>query len=595
MVPSVAPFAVAAATRSISPSTRKLAGRLLGCTCAAAFWLNGLVDELWAHERHSYDLKQHEGGPQEAAPTAQRVQRQAHTKRRQKTQRQVHQERGKLNQSAKQKSRTKTARDRRPETKNVTKAARSKPIRLSRSKAIGGGNLKAAPTKSRTKTVEHRRPENKNATKAARSKSVRHSRSAASGRGNPKAAQAKSHTKTLENRRQQTKAANRTRNQSNSAGLQQSAASTRSDRSTRAATDRRSRTKTGQHRQQPDKIAINHLAPTRSAEAATVPTPSPRPTGPVPVNVSEAAILDPAPTGAPVPEAPNARRAERGPATYSEPSPADQRPQALQIPDRAAILERDRLGMLELPKEIQDLMPKSPSPAQEIVNEARTYLIRTSTEQRERCVGDTMARQGVEIAIGRLHPVMAIRIARSIQQARNEGIPACVFSAFRPPAFGVGGFSDKFNSAHAYGIAVDFGGIDRPGSKAARKFQEIAASNGLYCLYGPGDRAEWNHYQLVPVRRVAANNPLRDTITATGPKDEVAMWTKSGVPLDKVEPVAFRAENAIISARTKVSHHHSHHRRHMAAIKVAPLSPFVRVQHTTATKAVPLSPFARVM
>src|SRR6266496_5010525 len=61
MVPSVAPFAVAAATRSISPSTRKLAGRLLGCTCAAALWLNGSVDELWAHERHSYDLKQHEG------------------------------------------------------------------------------------------------------------------------------------------------------------------------------------------------------------------------------------------------------------------------------------------------------------------------------------------------------------------------------------------------------------------------------------------------------------------------------------------------------------------------------------------------------
>jgi hypothetical protein len=251
--------------------------------------------------------------------------------------------------------------------------------------------------------------------------------------------------------------------------------------------------------------------------------------------------------------------------------------------------------MLELPKEIQGLMPKNPPPAQGVVNEARTYLIRTSIEQRERCVGDTMARQGVEVAIGRLHPVMAIRIARSIQQARSEGIPACVFSAFRPPAFGVGGFSDKFNSAHAYGIAVDFGGIDRPGSKAARKFQEIAASNGLYSLYGPGDRAEWNHYQLVPVRRIAPNNPLRDTITATGPKDEVAMWTKSGVPLDKVEPVAFRAESAIISARTKVSHHHSHHRQHMAAIKVAPLSPFVRVQHTTGTKAVPLSPFERVM
>ncbi len=323
--------------------------------------------------------------------------------------------------------------------------------------------------------------------------------------------------------------------------------------------------------------------------------PSPRPTRPAQVDARTVVFPDPTLAVGSVPQAADARRAEGGPATYAAPGPADLIPQSLQVPDRAAILERDRLGMLELPQEIQDLMPKSPSPAQEIVNEARTYLIRTSTQQRERCVGDTMARQGVEVAIGRLHPVMAIRIARSIQQARSEGIPACVFSAFRPPAFGVGGFSDKFNSAHAYGIAVDFGGIDRPGSKAARKFQEIAASNGLYSLYGPGDRAEWNHYQLVPVRRIAPNNPLRDTITATGPKDEVAMWTKSGVPLDKVEPVAFRAENAIISARTKVSHHHSHHRQHMAAIKVAPLSPFVRVQHTTGTKTVPLSPYARVM
>jgi len=286
-------------------------------------------------------------------------------------------------------------------------------------------------------------------------------------------------------------------------------------------------------------------------------------------------IADPALTVSSVPEAIDA---PWGPATYSMPGPADQIQQPVQVPDRTTILEDERLGLLELPKEIQEQMPKNPSPAQEVVNEARAYLIRTSTEQREQCVGNTMARQGVEVAIGRLHPVMAVRIARSIQQARNEGIPACVFSAFRPPAFGVGGFSDKYNSAHAYGIAVDFGGIDRPGSKAARQFQEIAANNGLYSLYGPGDRAEWNHYQLIPVRRIAPNNPLRDTITATGPKDEVAMWTMSGVALDKVEPVVFRAQNAIISARTKVLHrHHSHHRQHTTAVKVAPLSPFARV------------------
>src|SRR5262249_27453612 len=150
----------------------------------------------------------------------------------------------------------------------------------------------------------------------------------------------------------------------------------------------------------------------------------------------------------------------------------------------------------------------------------------------------------------------------------------------------------------AYGSGFAFGGIDRPGSRNALRFQAIAAGNGLYSLYGPGDRAEWNHYQLIPVRRIAPNNPLRDTITANGPKDEVAMWIRSGVPLEKVEPVAIGAENAIISTRTKVSHdhaHYSHHRQHMAALKVAPLSPSAGVQHPTATKVLPISPFMRLM
>ncbi len=550
MIPSVAPCAVPASTRSISPSTRKLAGHLLGCTCVAALWLDGSVDKLWAHERYNYHLKQLERGPQEAPPSAQRDGRQAPTKRRHRAEPQVHQKQDKVHRSATKQSHTKTAR--------------------------------------------HRPPEAKNATKAARSKSVRHSRSTASGQGNLKVAHAKARTKTVEHRRQQAKTASRVRGQPKFAGHHNSSTNKPIARSIRAATDHGSRTKTDQQRQQHDKTAINHHTPTSSAEAA-IPIPSRRPTPSAQVNATSAVIPEPALTVASVREAADARHAERGPATHSVPSTADQNPEPLQVPDRATNLERHSLGVIELPQEIQNLMPKNLSPAQEIVNEARAYLIRTSTQQQEQCVGDTMARQGVEVAIGRLHPIMAVRVARSIQRARSEGIPACVFSAFRPPAFGVGGFSDKYNSAHAYGIAVDFGGIDRPGSKTARRFQEVAASNGLYSLYGPGDRAEWNHYQLIPVQRVAPSNPLRDTITATGPKDEIAMWTKSGVPLEKVEPVAFRPESAIISARTKVSHHHFHHRQHTKTIKVAPLSPFARVQHTTAIKVVPISPFARVM
>jgi hypothetical protein len=626
MIESVAPHSIATAARSIGLPSQKLANRLLGCTCAAALWLTGSVDELWAHEQHSHAAKQHEGRPQESAPNEQRARRQAHAKSQEDIQDRVHKVRHTRNQKTDTKPTQKPGLKIKSETKaskvvqhsrskasargnaemvdaksrvkhhrpdqNVTKPARSK----SRS-ITAGRNREAVHTKSRTKTARSCRLETKKAIKSGRSKPARCSHSTLAGREYMKSARAKSRTKTIEHRRQQAKSASRSHKQWNIAGHQHSAADTRGDKSMRGAKNRRSRIKTVQHRTQHEAAAKNSRASTASAKmaAVTAPVSSPRPTPPVPLNRKPAVIaVDPALTVG-LPGAGSAERAEDGPDTHSELRPADQIPQPIQPSDRAAILERGRLGMHELPKELQELMPNNPPPAQEVVNEARAYLVRTSFEQRERCVGDTMARQGVEVAIGRLHPVMAVRVARSIDQARNEGIPACVYSAFRPPAFGVGGFSDKYNSAHAYGIAVDFGGIDRPGSRNARRFQEIAASNGLYSLYGPGDRAEWNHYQLIPVRRIAPNNPLRDTITANGPKDQVAMWIKSGVPLDKVEPVAFRAENAVISARTKVSHHHSQHRQHMAALKVAPLSPFVRVQQTTATKALPLSPFMRVM
>ena len=50
-----------------------------------------------------------------------------------------------------------------------------------------------------------------------------------------------------------------------------------------------------------------------------------------------------------------------------------------------------------------------------------------------------------------------------------------MFSAYRPPAFGVGGFSDKFNSLHTYGLAVDMQGIGRPGSPEAVAAEQEAA------------------------------------------------------------------------------------------------------------------------
>jgi hypothetical protein len=153
----------------------------------------------------------------------------------------------------------------------------------------------------------------------------------------------------------------------------------------------------------------------------------------------------------------------------------------------------------------------SPRPADELA-EARAYLVETATP------GYTMTRQGPELAIERLHPLFAIRLADALREARGSGMrDAGIFSAYRPPAFGIGGFSDKFNSLHAYGLAVDLAGIGGPGSAEAQRWHEIAARHGVACPYGPHNSAEWNHCQPTSLKIILADNPLRETITAAGP------------------------------------------------------------------------------
>jgi hypothetical protein len=148
------------------------------------------------------------------------------------------------------------------------------------------------------------------------------------------------------------------------------------------------------------------------------------------------------------------------------------------------------------------------------VQAARAYLIETSSP------GDTMTRQGPKVAIARLHPEFAKRLANAIRAARSEGLSDTgVFSAYRPPVFGVGGFADKYYSLHAYGLAVDMYGIGRPGSAEAQKWHDIAAQHGIVCPYGYRNRAEWNHCQPTHLVAVRAENPLRDTIVAAGPID----------------------------------------------------------------------------
>lgn len=163
------------------------------------------------------------------------------------------------------------------------------------------------------------------------------------------------------------------------------------------------------------------------------------------------------------------------------------------------------------------------------VKVARAYLVRTAT------VGYTMARQGPDIAIGRLHPDFAIKLQDAIRRARDAGLShAGIFSAYRPPAFGVGGFSNKFNSLHSYGLAVDVTGIGGPGSAMAHLWQNIVNSVGLFLPYGPNNPAEYNHTQLISTK--VAVQRLQSTITSFAPKDNIKMWLASGITAHVKEP-----------------------------------------------------------
>jgi hypothetical protein len=185
-------------------------------------------------------------------------------------------------------------------------------------------------------------------------------------------------------------------------------------------------------------------------------------------------------------------------------------------------------------------IPRTPAE----IAQVRAYLVETASP------GYTMTLQGAELAIGRLHPEFAIRLEHAIREARSEGLAfAGVFSAYRPPAFGVGGFSDKFNSLHTYGLAVDMRGIGSPGSPEAQLWHRIAAKNGVVCPYGPRDRAEWNHCQPTSVKMILAENPLRETVTAAGPFDLETMF-EAGNPM--IEDVASAAESLSRAVPTPV-------------------------------------------
>ena len=168
-------------------------------------------------------------------------------------------------------------------------------------------------------------------------------------------------------------------------------------------------------------------------------------------------------------------------------------------------------------------------PAKSAVEEAKAYLIQTAKP------GYTMTRQGAALAIDRLHPGFAVKLAEAVKRAREEGMTEVgVFSAYRPPVFGVGGFRDKFDSLHSYGLATDITGIGGPGSASAHRWHQIVVEVGLYLPYGPDHRVEFNHTQFIPMK--VAPRELRETITADGPIDLRKMWLASGVDAYVAEP-----------------------------------------------------------
>ena len=206
----------------------------------------------------------------------------------------------------------------------------------------------------------------------------------------------------------------------------------------------------------------------------------------------------------------------------------------------------------------------------------RSYLLETASSSA------TMTRQGPETAIARLNPKFVARLASAIREARGSGLPSAgISSAYRPPAFGVGRFLDKFQSLHAYGLAVDMIGIGEPASKEAKLWYEIAERRGIFCPYGVDSKREWNHCQATPIKAVCPDNPLRKTITVEGPGDleemfKVGNWfvdnspaatciaVVANRPADSEAVLLHKAPATSVAASTRSDRKHLHEARNVA-------------------------------
>jgi hypothetical protein len=232
------------------------------------------------------------------------------------------------------------------------------------------------------------------------------------------------------------------------------------------------------------------------------------------------------------------------------------------------------LARLEQPQEAapeqpQEIVPVDPSPPQaesiDAAAEARAYLAETAYP------GGSITILGREKSVACFHPQFAINLAAAIRDAREHGLPeAAVFSGCRPPRLGIGGFKDKKKSLHAVGLAADIHGIGRPCSSEAKLFHKIAAAHGVAGVYGPCNRAEWNHVQGTEIKMTTS--ALRETFTDRGEitPDLEHMWLiEKHIVLPVGQPVTETAVAVSEDHRSRERKHRSAKRRHADKHRVA--------------------------
>lgn len=154
----------------------------------------------------------------------------------------------------------------------------------------------------------------------------------------------------------------------------------------------------------------------------------------------------------------------------------------------------------------------------------------------------SMARQGVDVALSRMHPAYLEQARAATTALRDAGFKdAHMWSAYRPSGYGVNdrgtGWSKK--SMHGFGLAADWQGVPKMNDPSYGKFYNTMKENGFYNPYVTqgadgkfyGSAKEYNHWQITPDRAFPQGHPIYSTVTPQGPVNNQAMWEASGIPV----------------------------------------------------------------